>query len=104
MWRILQADEPEDFVIATGETHSVREFLALASEHLDLDPDEFVRIDERYYRPAEVDVLLGDATKARAKLGWEPTVTFEELVRIMVDADVKLLDDQLSGRAVRLTE
>ena len=104
MWRILQADEPEDFVIATGETHSVREFLALASEHLDLDPDEFVRIDERYYRPAEVDVLLGDASKARARLSWEPTVTFEELVRIMVDADVKLLDDQLSGRAVRLSE
>jgi len=89
MWRILQADEPEDFVIATGETHSVREFLEHASAHLDLDPDEFVRIDERYYRPAEVDVLLGDAAKARAKLGWEPTVTFEELVRIMVDADVK---------------
>ena len=104
MWRILQANEPEDFVIATGETHSVREFLAHASEHLDLDPDEFVRIDERYYRPAEVDVLLGDAAKARERLGWEPTVTFEELVRLMVDADVKLLDDQLSGRAVRLSE
>ena len=104
MWRILQAEEPEDFVIATSETHSVREFLELASEHLDLDPDEFVRIDERYYRPAEVDVLLGDAARARAKLGWEPTVAFEELVRIMVDADVKLLDDQLSGRAVRLSE
>jgi GDPmannose 4,6-dehydratase len=101
MWRILQADEPEDFVIATGEMHSVREFLEVASAHLDLDWQEVVEFDSRYLRPAEVDALCGDASKAREKLSWTPTVTFEEIVRIMVDADVKDLEDQLAGRAVR---
>jgi GDPmannose 4,6-dehydratase len=101
MWRILQADEPDDFVIATGEMHSVREFLEVASDHLDIDWEEAVEFDERYLRPAEVDALCGDASKAREKLGWEPTVAFDELVRIMVDADVKDLEDQLAGRAVR---
>src|SRR3954454_3901563 len=95
MWRMLQADEPEDYVIATGEMHSVREFLDVAGNHLGIDWEDVVEIDPRYYRPAEVDALCGDATKAREKLGWEPTVTFEELVRIMVDADVKALEDQL---------
>ena len=103
MWRMLQQDEPEDFVIATGETHSVREFLDEAAKLLDLDWESFTEIDERYYRPAEVDVLLGDASKAREKLGWEPAVTFSDLVRIMVDADVKLLEDQLSGKLVRVS-
>jgi GDPmannose 4,6-dehydratase len=86
-WRMLQASEPEDFVLATGETHSVREFLDEAFGHADLDWQDYVTIDERYFRPAEVDLLVGDYSKAKEKLGWEPTVRFEELVRMMVDAD-----------------
>ena len=102
MWRMLQADAPDDYVIATGEMHSVRDFLDEAGEHLGLDWEKVVEIDPRYFRPAEVDALCGDATKAREQLGWEPTVTFKELVRIMVDADVKQLEDELAGRSVRL--
>jgi GDPmannose 4,6-dehydratase len=102
MWRMLQLDEPQDFVVATGETHSVREFLARASAILDLDWESFTKIDRRYLRPAEVDELCGDATRAREHFGWRPSVSFHELVRIMVDADVKLLDDELAGRAVRV--
>jgi GDPmannose 4,6-dehydratase len=101
MWRMLQADEPEDFVIATGETHSVREFLELAFEHAGLDWQPHVEIDPRYFRPSEVDELQGDASKAKEKLGWEPTVGFQELVRIMVDADVAALEDQLAGKVTR---
>jgi GDPmannose 4,6-dehydratase len=86
-WRMLQADEADDFVLATGETHSVEEFLAEAFGYVDLDWHEYVTFDERYLRPAEVDLLIGDASKAREKLGWEPTVRFPELVRMMVDAD-----------------
>jgi GDPmannose 4,6-dehydratase len=86
-WQMLQADEPDDFVLATGETHSVAEFLAEAFGHAGLDWRDYVQIDERYYRPAEVDVLIGDYSKAKAKLGWEPNVRFQELVRMMVDAD-----------------
>ncbi len=86
-WRMLQADEPDDFVLATGETYSVREFLDEAFEYAGLDWNEYVTIDERYFRPSEVDLLLGDATKAKEKLGWEPTVRFPELVRMMVDHD-----------------
>jgi GDPmannose 4,6-dehydratase len=104
MWRILQLDEPDDFVIATGEMHTVREFLDEAAGHLGLDWHEFVELDERYLRPAEVDALCGDPTKAKERLGWEPTVTFRELVRIMVEADVKALDDELAGRTVRVGE
>ena len=103
MHLMLQQSKPDDYVLATGECHSVREFLDRAAGHLGLDWEGFVEIDERYYRPYEVDVLCGDATKARRALGWEPSVTFEELVRLMVDADVKLLEDQLAGRAVRVT-
>jgi GDPmannose 4,6-dehydratase len=88
MWLMLQQDEPNDYVIATGETYSVREFLDEAFGYLDLDWKEYVEIDPRYYRPAEVDLLIGDATKARKKLGWEPKVTFKQLVRMMVDADL----------------
>jgi GDPmannose 4,6-dehydratase len=88
MWLMLQQDEPDDYVIATGETHSVREFLDEAFGHLDLDWKQFVEIDPRYFRPAEVDLLIGDASKARRKLGWEPKITFKELVRTMVDADL----------------
>src|SRR5213594_111278 len=91
MWRILQLDEGDDFVLATGETHSVREFAEAAFSHVDLDWKEFVRHDPRYERPAEVDLLMGDASKAKKILGWEPKVRFHELVRIMVDADMKLL-------------
>jgi len=101
MWRILQADEPDDYVIATGQTHSVREFLDEAAACLDLTWQDFVEIDERYYRPTEVDALCGDPTKAREKLGWTPTVTFKELVKLMVEADVKALEDRLAGRNVR---
>jgi GDPmannose 4,6-dehydratase len=86
-WRMLQADEPDDYVLATGETHSVREFLEEAFGYVDLDWRDYVVFDERYLRPAEVDLLIGDYSKARERLGWEPTVRFRELVRIMVDAD-----------------
>lgn len=101
MWLMLQADDPDDYVIATGESHSVREFLDVAFGRGGLDWQEHVKIDPRYFRPAEVDELLGDASKARERLGWEPKVRFEELVRIMVDADIKHLDDELTGRIVR---
>jgi GDPmannose 4,6-dehydratase len=84
---MLQAGRPDDYVLATGESHSVREFLTAAFSYVGLDWEPYVRIDERYYRPAEVDHLLGDATKARERLGWKPSVTFEELVRMMVDHD-----------------
>jgi len=97
MWLMLQRDEPDDYVIATGEMHSVRDFLDLAFAHLELDWKPYVRIDPRYYRPAEVDTLLGDATKAREKLGWTPKVSFPELVRLMVDADMKALTDPRSS-------
>jgi GDPmannose 4,6-dehydratase len=102
MWRMLQAPEPDDFVIATGESHSVREFLDHAAEFLDLDWERHVEIDPRYFRPTEVDVLCGDASKAAEKLGWKPEVRFEELVRIMIEADLRQLDDELAGKTVRL--
>jgi len=91
MWRILQHDEGDDFVLATGETHTVRELVDTAFSHVDLDWKEFVKYDARYERPAEVNVLIGDASKAKKILGWEPKVRFHELVRIMVDADMELL-------------
>jgi GDPmannose 4,6-dehydratase len=101
MWKMLQVDEPEDFVIASGETHSVREFLQAAFEHAGMDWEPYVEIDPRYFRPAEVDMLLGDASKAKQKLGWEARVGFDELVRIMVDADIETLENQLAGRVMR---
>jgi len=91
MWRILQQDSGDDFVIATGETHTVREFAEAAFAHVNLDWKKFVNHDPRYERPAEVDLLIGDATKAKKILGWEPKVRFKDLVRIMVDADMELL-------------
>ncbi len=100
MWRMLQADEPDDFVVATGEAHTVREFLDHAGGALGLDWERHVEIDPRYFRPTEVDALCGDASKAAETLGWRAEVGFAELVGIMVEADVKLLDDQLAGRAV----
>ena len=101
MWMIVQHDEPGDYVIATGEMHSVRDFLNAAGEHLGIDWEKVVEIDPTYYRAAEVDALCGDATKAREQLGWEPTVTFNELVKIMVDADVKQLADERAGLNIR---
>src|SRR4051794_39443024 len=86
-WRMLQQDEPDDYVLATGETHSVQEFLEAAFTYAGLEWREYVKIDQRYFRPAEVDLLIGDYSKAKEKLGWEPTVRFDELVRMMVDAD-----------------
>ena len=86
-WRMLQLDAPDDFVLATGETHSVQEFLDAAFGHAGLEWKQYVKIDERYFRPAEVDVLIGDYSKAKAAFGWEPTVRFHELVQMMVDAD-----------------
>jgi GDPmannose 4,6-dehydratase len=87
MWLMLQQDEPDDYVIATGEMHSVNEFLDLAFKRVGLPWQQYVRIDPRYFRPSEVDLLLGDASKAREKLGWQPQTSFEELVALMVDAD-----------------
>ncbi|MBX3181900.1 MAG: GDP-mannose 4,6-dehydratase [Polyangiaceae bacterium] len=94
MWRMLQADEPTDYVLATGETHSVREFLEVAFRALDLDYREHVLHDPRYERPAEVDLLLGDYSKAREVLGWEPKVGFEELVQMMIRADLVLAREE----------
>jgi GDPmannose 4,6-dehydratase len=91
MWLMLQQDEPDDYVIATGEAHSVRELVEVAFAHAGLDPDKHVRVDPRFLRPAEVEHLVGDASKAREKLGWEPRTSFEEMVRLMVDADLELL-------------
>ncbi|MBX3729194.1 MAG: GDP-mannose 4,6-dehydratase [Candidatus Sumerlaeia bacterium] len=90
MWLMLQHDEPDDFVVATGETHSVREFLEIAFGRVGLDYQDHVEIDPRYFRPTEVDLLLGDPTKAREKLGWEPRVSFRQLVEMMVDTDLAL--------------
>jgi GDPmannose 4,6-dehydratase len=101
MWRMLQAPEPEDYVVATGEQHSVRDFCELAFARAGLEWQEHVEIDPRYYRPAEVDSLLGDASKARERLGWAPTIGFEELVRLMVDEDLRSLEDQLAGKVTR---
>jgi len=91
MWLMLQQPEPDDFVIATGHTHSVKELVETAFSYLDLDYRDFVKVDERFIRPAEVDLLIGDSSKARKILGWEPDVSFEELVKMMVDADIELL-------------
>jgi len=90
MWLMLQQDEPDDYVIATGENHSVREFLDEVFGYLDLDWHKYVETDQRYYRPTEVDVLLGDASKAKKVLKWEPKVTFKELARMMTDADMEI--------------
>jgi GDPmannose 4,6-dehydratase len=101
MWRMLQHDEADDFVLASGETHSVREFLEIAFNYAGVDWQEHVEIDPKYFRPSEVDVLLGDPSKAREKLGWTPTVGFEELARMMVDSDIKQVEDDLAGRVTR---
>ena len=91
MWLMLQEDEPDDYVIATGESHSVRDLVRIAFTRAGLDPDAHVRLDPRFLRPAEVEHLVGDASKARDKLGWEPRTSFEQMVELMVDADLELL-------------
>jgi GDPmannose 4,6-dehydratase len=98
MWLMLQQPQPDDYVIATGETHSVREFLEAAFGCVGLDWKKYVDQDPRYLRPAEVDLLLGDASKAKRQLGWSPKTKFHDLVRLMVDADVQLLKDHREGR------
>jgi GDPmannose 4,6-dehydratase len=98
MWLMMQQDQPDDYVIATGETHSVREFLEVAFGHVGLQWKKYVEIDPRYHRPAEVELLLGDYSKAKQKLGWEPKTRFEDLARLMVDADVQLLKDHRAGK------
>jgi len=106
MWLVLQQDNPDDYVIGTGEAHSVREFVEAAFAYADLDWRDYVEVDPSYFRPAEVDHLLADASKARTRLGWEPTVSFPELVRLMVDADLKQLETTLQGgrAALRRTQ
>jgi GDPmannose 4,6-dehydratase len=94
MWRMLQQDEPDDYVIATGRTQSVRDFLEMAFAHVGLDWQDHVEIDPTYFRPTEVDLLLGDPGKAREKLGWAPTTSFEDLVRLMVEADWQLAKEE----------
>ena len=95
MWLMLQQDEPDDYVLATNETHTVREFIEEAFAHVDLDWREFVKHDARYERPAEVELLIGDPAKAKKQLGWEPKVRFHDLVRLMVEGDLKALDEGL---------
>lgn len=101
MWLMLQQDAPDDYVVATGETHSVREFLDLAFGYLDLDWEPYVEIDPKYFRPTEVDFLLGDPSKAHRKLGWRARVGFEELVRMMVDSDLEAERIRLDGTRSR---
>jgi GDPmannose 4,6-dehydratase len=98
MWLMLQQDQPDDYVIATNETHSVREFLEVAFAHAGLDWRKYVEMDPNYLRPAEVDLLIGDYSKARTKLGWIPKTTFNALAKLMVDADIKLVQDHQAGR------
>jgi GDPmannose 4,6-dehydratase len=99
MWLMLQQDEPDDYVIATGEAHSVRELVDIAFAHAGLDPEDYVGTDAAYFRPAEVDHLIGDCSKAREKLGWEPRTSFEELVKLMVDADLERLASRAPQRS-----
>ncbi|MEV0942704.1 GDP-mannose 4,6-dehydratase [Micromonospora wenchangensis] len=102
MWLALQQDTPDDYVVATGEGHTVREFVEAAFDRVGLDWQRYVEIDPRYFRPAEVDALIGDYTRARRRLGWAPKTLFGDLVRIMVDADRQLLEDERMGRLVRV--
>jgi len=98
MWLMLQQPEADDYVIATNETHTIRECLEVAFGRLGLDWQKYVEIDPRYYRPAEVELLIGDASKAKRKMGWEPKTKFKDLIELMVDADLALIQDQLAGR------
>jgi GDPmannose 4,6-dehydratase len=102
MWRMLQHDTPQDYVLATGTAYSVRDFVQMAFDHAGLDWEQYVKHDSRYERPTEVDALIGDAGKAERELGWVPKVLPPDLVKIMVDADIQQLDDERSGRKVRI--
>jgi GDPmannose 4,6-dehydratase len=101
MWLMLQQDKPDDYVVATGETHTVREFLVESFGHAGLDWEKHVKFDARYLRPTEVDLLIGDPAKAKKQLGWEPKTKFKDLVRIMTDADISALQKEMTGQAVR---
>ncbi len=101
MWLMLQQDAPDDYVIAAGESHTVREFLEEAFSYVGLNWQNYLDIDPKHYRPAEVDLLVGDASKARRKLGWEPRTRFKDLVRLMVDADMAVLKGQQVERGLR---
>ena len=103
MWLMLQQEQPDDYVIATGETHTIREFCEVAFHHAGLDWQKHVAFDKRYLRPAEVDILIGNPAKARQVLGWEAKVKFKELVQLMVDADIQLLADKLGGKVAKVT-
>lgn len=105
MWLMLQQDEPDDYVVATGETHSIQEFLDIAFNYVNLDWHDYVEFDARYLRPAEVDLLIGDPAKAKQKLAWEPSVTFEELVGLMVEADLRALGlPPINGKGATLLD
>ena len=97
MWKMLQAESPDDYVLATGETHSVREFLEEAFSYAGLNWEDYVEIDQRYFRPAEVDLLLGDASKAKKELDWTPQVNFKQLVAMMVDSDMENVRRRVEG-------
>jgi GDPmannose 4,6-dehydratase len=99
MWLMLQQDEPDDYVVATGRTHSIKDLCEAAFGHVDLDWHDYVVQDPRFMRPAEVDLLVGDPSKAKEKLGWEPDVTFEQLIELMVDADLERLQEEETERA-----
>jgi GDPmannose 4,6-dehydratase len=101
MWLMLQQDKPDDYVVATGETHSVREFLDEVGSTLDMDWMPYVGVDPRYYRPAEVDILHGDASKAKRALGWTPKTTFRDLARMMTEADLELAEREAAERSAR---
>jgi GDPmannose 4,6-dehydratase len=103
MWMMLQQDEPDDYVIGTGEAHSVREFVEAAFNHVGLDWEEYVAIDKRFLRPAEVEFLQADCSKVQRTIKWEPTVRFDELVKIMVDADMKEVETKLAGGAAAVS-
>ena len=97
MWQMLQQEAADDYVVCTGETHSVKEFCEVAFSYLNLDWENYIKVDENLIRPAEVDLLVGDASKANEVLGWKPEVGFEDLVKMMVDADMALLEGRLEG-------
>jgi GDPmannose 4,6-dehydratase len=104
MWKMLQNEKADDFVIGTGETHSVREFIEEAFSYVDLDLERYIKIDARYFRPTEVEELIADSTKAKEKLGWDPKVRFEDLVKIMVDADMRAAELEPIGEGDAILE
>ncbi len=104
MWKILQHDEPDDFVLGTGETHSVKEFVQEAFSYVGLDWQEYAKIDPRYFRPTEVEVLTADSAKAKEKLNWQPRITFSGLVKIMVDADMRKMGLEPVGEGDKIIQ